>query len=288
MSKQNKKSFRLLFAHFETKKNINHYFLVLKVESWKDSSMDQWLPLTEYATKYKVSVSTLRRRIKAEDIKYLFQDGKYFIYENLVPTISTNVKVNSPSQSYLNSELASPELSTMPSPDHAVESSTEETLESSIKSEDSSFLENLRKTATSKLPQLKNEVGMLYKNKNLKKEFSSAISPSINIEEEYYFKKQKEDRKIVSEFEYVKTETPVPTSENSGIKEFSEKISKIGAKEPILTAANKLLAELKKAYTQILHEKEEQIMTLKEEVSDLKTLVKVLESENNRIKNQWS
>ncbi|MCK6598457.1 MAG: hypothetical protein L6Q37_08850, partial [Bdellovibrionaceae bacterium] len=25
--------------------------------------MDQWLPLTDYATKYKVSVSTLRRRI---------------------------------------------------------------------------------------------------------------------------------------------------------------------------------------------------------------------------------
>lgn len=250
--------------------------------------MDQWLPLTDYATKYKVSVSTLRRRIKAEDIKYLFQDGKYFIYENLGPTSSTNSKVNSPSQSYLNSESAPPELSPLTSLELPVEGSTEDKLESSIKNEDSNFLENLRKTATSRLPQLKNEVGMLYKNKNPKQELSSAISPSINIEEEYYFKKQKEDRKIVSEFEYVKTEMPASASENSGIKEFSEKISKIGVKEPILTAANKLLAELKKAYTQILHEKEEQIMTLKEEVSDLKTLVKVLESENNRIKNQWS
>ena len=56
--------------------------------------------------------------------------------------------------------------------------------------------------------------------------------------------------------------------------------------EPILTTANKLLAELKKAYTQILHEKEEQIFQLKEEVSDLNTLVRVLESENKRLMNQ--
>lgn len=120
--------------------------------------MDQWLPLTDYATKYKVSVSTLRRRIKAEDIKYLFQDGKYFIYENLGPTSSTNSKVNSPSQSYLNSESAPPELSPLTSLELAVEGSTEDKLESSIKNEDSNFLENLRKTATSRLPQLKTKL----------------------------------------------------------------------------------------------------------------------------------
>ncbi len=54
--------------------------------------------------------------------------------------------------------------------------------------------------------------------------------------------------------------------------------------EPVLTAANRLLTELKKAYTQILQEKEEQVLHLKEEVSDLKTLVRVLESENERLK----
>jgi hypothetical protein len=53
--------------------------------------------------------------------------------------------------------------------------------------------------------------------------------------------------------------------------------------EPILTAANRLLTELKKAYTLILSEKEEQILDLKGEVSDLKTLVRVLESENERL-----
>lgn len=46
-----------------------------------------------------------------------------------------------------------------------------------------------------------------------------------------------------------------------------------------------LLNEIKKAYSLILQEKEEQILQLKEEVADLKTLVRVLEDENNRVNN---
>lgn len=228
--------------------------------------MEQWLPLTDYATKYKVSVSTLRRRIKAEDIKYLFQEGKYFINDKPISMVSKL----SPSLGYSSSGNIEMDRNSI------LESLP---MDSSMHVEDPDFLENLRKTANTKLPQLKNEVGMLNKNK------SHMIQPAINIEEEYYFKNQKADKKITAEFEYVSTEADNSVAENQGIKEFSEKISKIGTNEPILTAANKLLAELKKAYTQILQEKEEQIMTLKEEVSDLKTLVKVLESENNRLKN---
>jgi hypothetical protein len=47
-----------------------------------------------------------------------------------------------------------------------------------------------------------------------------------------------------------------------------------------------VIDELKKAYLTALQSKEEQIFQLKEEVSDLKTLVKVLESENDRLKNE--
>lgn len=54
--------------------------------------------------------------------------------------------------------------------------------------------------------------------------------------------------------------------------------------EPILTSANQLLTELKRAYMNVLHEKEEQIIQLKEEVSDLKTLVRVLEEDNERLR----
>ena len=50
-----------------------------------------------------------------------------------------------------------------------------------------------------------------------------------------------------------------------------------------------LLAEIKKAYSLILQEKEELILQLKEEVSDLKTLVRVLEDETLRpLQNQKS
>ncbi len=48
---------------------------------------------------------------------------------------------------------------------------------------------------------------------------------------------------------------------------------------------NIYLQEIKKAYTMILQEKEEQIQILKDEVADLKTLVNVLESENQRLNN---
>ena len=42
---------------------------------------ESWIALTDYSSKHRVSVSTLRRRIKAEDIKYRFQDGKYFLMD---------------------------------------------------------------------------------------------------------------------------------------------------------------------------------------------------------------
>ncbi len=45
-----------------------------------------------------------------------------------------------------------------------------------------------------------------------------------------------------------------------------------------------LLQEIKKAYSLILQEKEEQILQLKEEAADLKTLVRVLEDNNEQLK----
>lgn len=138
-----------------------------------------WLPLTEYSTKHKVSVSTLRRRIKAEDIQFAFEDGKYLILDE--PPTGSAPRPHRPS---LSSEKA---------------------------------------------PEATSLVGST-------------------------------DRSLANRL---------------GQKDVGD--------EPILLAANKLLNELKRAYTQILHEKEEQILHLKEEISDLKTLVRVLESENDRL-----
>ena len=154
-------------------------------------AIDSWLPLTDYSTKHKISVSTLRRRIKADDIKFRFEDGKYFIMDE---PVSTHQRVHRPSQ---DSDQAS----------------------------------------------VGAHQGMMKGNETM-----SASS---------------------------KDETRAQDLQDK---------NKSNKDEPILTAANKLLNELKKAYTQILQEKEEQIFQLKDEVSDLKTLVRVLESENDRLK----
>lgn len=127
------------------------------------TTTDSWLPLAEYSIKYNVSISTLRRRIKTDDIKFRFDDGKYMILDE--------------------------------SPKRMITQSEESR---------SAFMQQ---------------------------------------------------NAIVSE-----------------------------PRESVLTAANKLLADLKKAYTQILQEKEEQILGLKEEIVDLRTLIKVLESENSRLR----
>lgn len=138
-----------------------------------------WLPLTEYSSKYQVSISTLRRRIKADDIKYQFKDGRYLILDQ--------------SQEHRPSQAISPSPEKTP------------------------------------------------------------VAPQAPVES---------------------TATP-KILENLAIHEQTE--------EPILEAANRLLTELKRAYTLILHEKEEQILHLRGEVADLKTLVRVLEAENDRI-----
>jgi hypothetical protein len=137
-----------------------------------------WLPLTEYSSKHQVSISTLRRRIKADDIKYQLKDGRYLILDQ--------------PPEHRPSLMASPSLEKTPVASPApVKSSSQ------------------------------------------------------------------------SNFENVSLQEPV--------------------EEPILAAANRLLSELKKAYSQILQEKEEQVLHLKDEVADLKTLVRVLESENDRL-----
>lgn len=133
------------------------------------TTTDSWLPLAEYSMKHHVSISTLRRRIKADDIRFRFDDGKYFILEN----------------------------------EHKKSATAEEH----------------RPSQSSETPK------------------SSASNFSHNAD--------------------------------SG--------------ESVITAANRLLTDLKKAYSQILQEKEEQIYALREEIVDLKTLIKVLESENARL-----
>lgn len=164
-----------------------------------------WLSLTDYSTKYRVSVSTLRRRIKSEDIQFKLSDGKYFILDEPLSGLENEERNYVPSSLTISMSEASdlgthrPSQSNVQSSEAMMQHMTEETKK------------------------------VLLQTQQLTEKFKS-------------------------------------------MKE-----------EPILTAANRLLGELKKAYSQVLQEKEEQIFQLKEEVTDLKTLVRVLEGENDRL-----
>ncbi|MCH2532960.1 MAG: hypothetical protein MK008_00795 [Bdellovibrionales bacterium] len=129
------------------------------------------LSLNEYALKYDVSVSTLRRRIKKDAIEYVFDDGKYWIKD--IDLEQQDVAVSS------NKVIAPPQKDDEP---------------------------------------------------KLKVESKNSNEPSAFV------------------------------------------------------AASKILEELKATYSQNLQTKDEHINTLKEEIADLKTLIKVLEQENDRLK----
>jgi hypothetical protein len=175
--------------------------------------LNPWLPLTDYSTKYKVSVSTLRRRIKAEDIKFRFDDGKYFLIDE---------------------PMSAHQRTHRPSPDS----------EYSLVGSHPDFYQNQQ------AQHLDQRSGQ-----HLDQRSSQQLARE-NFTARATFGQQMQQ--------------PIQTQ--------------LQKDEPILTAANKLLNELKKAYSLILQEKEEQILQLKDEVADLKTLVRVLESDNDRMR----
>lgn len=45
--------------------------------------MESWLPLNDYANRHRLSVSTVRRRIKSDKVKFRLDDGRYFILDEV-------------------------------------------------------------------------------------------------------------------------------------------------------------------------------------------------------------
>lgn len=141
--------------------------------------LDSWLSLTDYSHKYRVSISTLRRRIKTSAIDFKKDHGKYLLKDE-------------------------------PSVDHA------------------------------------NDQGI--------------------------------------RFGLGATSQAAESDSDPMLERFREEVASREGTEPVISTATKLLNELKRAYMNILQEKEEQMIQLKSEVSDLKTLVRVLEQDNERLR----
>lgn len=153
------------------------------------SMTENWLSLSEYSSKYGLSISTLRRRIKSSNIEYRLETGKYFILD-----------------------------------------------------------EEPRKQKAIKTSE---------RFKSIPQTFVEEDSLAINIKPTSEIVTQKDEKQIQN----MKT-----------------------AAEDAFSTAKELLDELKKSYAFILQEKEEQILYLKNEISDLRTLVRVLEEDNGKLR----
>lgn len=153
-----------------------------------------WLPLMEYSAKHRVSLSTLRRRIKGGEIEFKLVEGKYLLRDGPLQVVNSSVS----------GTIAPP---------------------SSVKSQKPPEVQaTLAKPSTTSAAPLS---------------VAASQSGAAPVDNDQFWK----------------------TTQN-------------------------LLNEIKKAYSLILQEKEEQILQLKEEVADLKTLVRVLEDDNTRLKSQ--
>ncbi len=202
-----------------------------------------WLSLAEYSIRHKVSISTLRRRIKAEDIQFRLEDGKYLILDNQETTSMTSPQFVEDRFDYSTSSPSQANPSSAMSVTYNYDTADQFKVENIVKKG------HERKSGT-----------------------QAALSPSFN---------QAPNQNASSgpagggSMASTAGQSPSATAAQTQNSE---------ATESVLTAANRLLTDLKKAYTQVLQEKEQVIAELREEVSDLKTLIKVLESENDRLR----
>jgi hypothetical protein len=68
--------------------------------------MSSWLPITEYAVKNRVSVSTIRRRIKNNELNHKLDGGKYFILDEGDALAKSPIEVSSQGSKAINTDIA--------------------------------------------------------------------------------------------------------------------------------------------------------------------------------------
>ncbi len=195
--------------------------------------MEQWISLTDYASKYRVSVSTLRRRIKADKITFRKDKGKYLLLDrNLSQAVTEKVPLKKSVQ--------------VSAPQGSVESDFNQQFDANdfdipLDSEPMDNSEN-------------------------------QINSHVN-----YTNESVEDHDIYQDYQNPSQGVPSDSSNYQASSNVEPKSSET------FLSTKVLLDEIKKAYMTILQEKEEQLVQLKTEVTDLKTLVRALESENYRL-----
>lgn len=65
----------------------------MDLQNTQADSAHQWISLMDYAMKHEVSLSTLRRYIKAKKIAYRVVNGRYLLLDSGVPAVSVDPAV---------------------------------------------------------------------------------------------------------------------------------------------------------------------------------------------------
>ncbi len=257
--------------------------------------MGSWLPLTDYSIKYKVSVSTLRRRIKTEDLKFRLQDGKYFIIDE---PISTHQGEHRPSQDQ-DATLVGTSMDRKKDRHHRDSHKDGQQEPAASEGGDDEF------TTSPKNFLRMSKVGVVSSLSSSQKSAQSSNSHQSNVGDGSNVSNGSNSANGAMSGSGSGRDSNIIPNRDSGRGSNRDSGRELGRdlnrdanrdaireghrdssrEEPVLAAANKLLNELKKAYSQILNEKEQHIMQLREEVADLKTLARVLEDENIRLRN---
>lgn len=199
----------------------------------KSQSQKNWLLLTDYASKYRVSVSTLRRRIKSGAQEHRFENGKYFLPEPTVRDFDNGAHMSTQILEAPASPVLAPALSQLQA-----------------------------RTMGVLATQAEPPAGAAASPRAMPAQHSSPLADSDSPAS-----------KLVADSDLYQSMGQASGSQPSG-HETTE--------GSLLRTTTRLVDELKRAYTQVLQEKEEQILLLKEEIADLKTLVRVLEFDRER------
>lgn len=266
-----------------------------------------WMPLTEYSSKYNVSVSTLRRRIKTQQVEFTYKDGKYLLLDKPLDLYKKDMGTGhyrkeghsllshqKKSVDSLSGYEASHGKQTMPMSIQKrgideYSAHLGEVMDKHLGPEEQSLdlprEHEAHVNITPAPPQSHTGARMAEASLEAKPLQNSrsptqeeVVEASMEVEEPQGFQKPTAER-LAQALSDVEKETPA-----SHLRDEVATEPKNSQVRDVLATTNRLLDELKKAYSLILQEKEEQMILIQDEVANLKTLVYALEEENRRLR----
>ena len=247
-----------------------------------------WVSLTQYANKYNVSISTLRRRIKAQQVEFVYEGGKYLlldrplqhqkkVFDKGITRNTTNENLNIQKIGSLPLNYQGLDLEPLDNLDNQEEDRSLPT-DYPNKNVDEFFDPNENLDAIVAPPQ---------SDRNFGESIEKGLGKTLSETEKEILSDLPPVHEVVSSSEETLSETEKKVLAVTRCDLLNEEtVEKSSQVKDILATTNRLLEELKKTYSLILQEKEEQLILVKDEVADLKTLVCVLEDKNRHLGEQ--